>query len=50
MKAEGHGKRTQTATGYPLNSPKEQWYYELFKERFPGLACENLVGRWDPNK
>jgi len=50
MKAEGHGERTQTATGYPLSSPKEQWYYELFKERFPGLACENLVGRWDPNK
>ena len=39
-----------TATGYRLNTPKELWYYRLFKENFPLPAFEKLVGRWDPNK
>jgi len=40
----------QTAEGYQLNSPKELWYYHLFKERFPAPCFEKLVGRWDPDK
>lgn len=40
----------QTPGGYRLNSPKELWYYELFKQDFPGLQFETLVGRWDPGK
>jgi len=40
----------QTPEGYTLNSPKELWYYRLFKERFPEPAFERLVGRWDPAK
>lgn len=40
----------QTEAGYRLNSPKEMWYYNLFKEQFPGPAFEKLVGRWDPGK
>lgn len=39
-----------TAEGYTLNSPKELWYYRLFKERFPAPCFERLVGRWDPGK
>ncbi len=40
----------QTPEGYTLNSPKELWYYRLFKQRFPEPAFERLVGRWDPGK
>ncbi|MFO7870008.1 MAG: asparagine synthase-related protein [Kiritimatiellia bacterium] len=39
-----------TEGGYRLNSPKEMWYYRIFKENFPGPAFEKLVGRWDPGK
>ena len=39
-----------TSEGYTLNSPKEHWYYDLFKKRFPDPCFEKLVGRWDPNK
>ncbi len=39
-----------TPGGYYLNSPKEFWYYKLFKENFPLLCFEKLVARWDPNK
>jgi asparagine synthase (glutamine-hydrolysing) len=39
-----------TAEGYTLNSPKERWYYELFRENFPEAHFERLVGRWDPDK
>ncbi len=40
----------KTATGYCLNSPKELWYYRIFKEQFPAVEFEKLVGRWDPGK
>ncbi len=40
----------KTPGGYRLNSPKELWYYQLFKQDFPGLHFESLVGRWDPGK
>ena len=39
-----------TAEGYTLNSPKELWYYNIFKEKFPAPCFEKLVGRWDPGK
>jgi asparagine synthase (glutamine-hydrolysing) len=39
-----------TEQGYTLNSPKELWYYRLFKEAFPDPCFERLVGRWDPGK
>ena len=39
-----------TTEGYILNSPKEMWYYQLFKEKFPAPCFERLVGRWDPDK
>ena len=39
-----------TDIGYRLNTPKELWYYNLFKENFPLPAFEELVGRWDPSK
>ena len=39
-----------TPGGYRLNSPKELWYYQLFKQDFPGLHFERLTGRWDPDK
>ena len=39
-----------TAEGYTLNSPKELWYYKLFKEKFRAPCFEKLVGRWDPGK
>ncbi len=39
-----------TPEGYTLSSPKEKWYYSLFKERFPAPCFERLVGRWDPGK
>ena len=32
-----------------LNSPKELYYYHLFRENFP-LGYEGLVERWDPFK
>ncbi len=40
----------RTSEGYTLSSPKELWYYRLFKERFPAPCFERLVGRWDPGK
>jgi asparagine synthase (glutamine-hydrolysing) len=39
-----------TPAGYTLNSPKELWYYRLFKDAFPDVCFERLVGRWDPGK
>lgn len=39
-----------TPGGYILNSPKELWYYKIFKKEFPEPSFENLVGRWDPDK
>jgi asparagine synthase (glutamine-hydrolysing) len=39
-----------SSTGYQFNTPKEFWYYSLFKENFPSPAFEELVGRWDPGK
>jgi len=55
--AEGHVSRQEfeqadnpTPQGYVLNSPKELWYYRLFKQRFPAPCFERLVGRWDPGK
>ncbi len=39
-----------TPEGYVLNTPKELWYYRLFKQHFPDPCFERLVGRWDPNK
>ena len=40
----------RTPAGYTLNSPKELYYYRLFKDHFPHPAFESLVGRWDPDK
>ena len=49
--AQDFGESTKrTAEGYTLNSPKELWYYRLFKEHFPAPCFERLVGRWDPGK
>ncbi|MFO8012928.1 MAG: asparagine synthase-related protein [Phycisphaerae bacterium] len=49
--AADYSEATQhTPEGYTLNSPKELWYYRLFKEHFPEPAFERLVGRWDPDK
>ena len=39
-----------TIAGYYLNSPKELWYYNIFREKFPSVGFEKLVGRWDPGK
>ena len=39
-----------TIAGYYLNSPKELWYYNIFKENVPSVGFEKLVGRWDPGK
>ena len=47
---EFNEKSRYTAGGYRLNTPKEFWYYKLYKENFPLLAFEELVGRWDPDK
>jgi len=44
------GKNSQTRAGYRLSSPKELWYYNIFRENFPEPRFEELVGRWDPNK
>jgi asparagine synthase (glutamine-hydrolysing) len=39
----------QTVGGLLLNSPKELYYYRLFRENYkPGY--EGLVVRWDPFK
>lgn len=43
-------KNRMTPEGYILNSPKELWYYRLFKQHFPDPCFERLVGRWDPGK
>jgi asparagine synthase (glutamine-hydrolysing) len=40
----------KTPAGYQINTPRELWYYQLFKQKFPGLQFEKLVGRWDPGK
>ena len=40
----------RTSEGHCLSSPKELWYYRLFKERFPDPCFERLVGRWNPGK
>lgn len=43
-------EKRRTREGYLLSSPKEMWYYRLFKEHFPSPSAERLVGRWDPGK
>ncbi len=40
----------KTPAGYIIASPKEMWYYKLFKEALPSPYAEQLVGRWDPGK
>lgn len=35
--------------GLSLNSPKELYFYRLFRERFPA-GYESLTARWDPHK
>jgi asparagine synthase (glutamine-hydrolysing) len=40
----------RTPEGYTLSSPKELWYYNIFKKNFPAPCFEQLVGRWDPGK
>ena len=47
---EFNERTRRTPAGYTLHSPKELWYYRLFKERFPAACFERLVGRWDPSK
>jgi asparagine synthase (glutamine-hydrolysing) len=49
-KGDFNEKTRNTDGGYYLSSPKEFWYYRIFKEHFPGAAFEQLVGRWDPGK
>ncbi len=41
---------SQIPAGYTLNSPKELYYYRLFKKHFPDPCFVPLVGRWDPGK
>lgn len=48
--ADFNEQTRNTPGGYRLNTPKELWYYSLFKKEFPGLQFEKLVGRWDPGK
>ncbi len=51
IKGDGLNAETRsTPEGYTLSSPKELWYYRLFKKQFPAPCFEQLVGRWDPNK
>lgn len=39
-----------SAGGYALSSPKELWYYRIFREHFPSPGFESQVARWDPHK
>ncbi len=39
-----------TSTNYRLNSPKELWYYKIFKDYFQEDSFEKQVVRWDPFK
>jgi asparagine synthase (glutamine-hydrolysing) len=39
----------RSETGMVLNSPKELYYYRLFREQFPA-GFEKLTVRWDPFK
>jgi asparagine synthase (glutamine-hydrolysing) len=39
----------RTEGGLELNSPKELFYYRLFREHFP-KGYEKLTVRWDPFK
>lgn len=48
--SEEEFKKNPTTSGkHQLNSPKELYYYRLFRERFPE-GYEKLVVRWDPFK
>ena len=42
-------KNGKTDGGLKLNSPKELYYYQLFRNKYP-RGYENLVIRWDPFK
>jgi len=42
-------KNGKTDGGLELNSPKELYYYQLFRDKYPE-GYENLVVRWDPFK
>ncbi|MDZ7723519.1 MAG: asparagine synthase-related protein [candidate division KSB1 bacterium] len=46
---EDFKQNPKTSGGLELNSPKELYYYRLFRERFPA-SYENMVARWDPFK
>lgn len=47
--AEEFKRNPETGKGHKLHSPKELYYYRLFKERFPE-GYETMVARWDPFK
>lgn len=41
---------SRTSAGNELNSPKELWYYKIFRTLFPQEGFEKQVARWDPYK
>ncbi len=43
------GKNPKAQQGVGLNSPKEHYYYRIFRRYFP-KGYENLTARWDPFK
>ena len=49
-KNEFNEETRNTPGGNYLNSPKELWYYKIFKENYPALPFEKIVSRWNPNK
>ncbi len=46
---EKYKKNGKTDGGLELNSPKELYYYQLFRDKYPE-GYEKLVVRWDPFK
>ncbi|MBS3819278.1 hypothetical protein KGY73_07215 [bacterium] len=42
-------KHPKTAANHELSSPKELYYYRLFREKYPE-GYESLIVRWDPFK
>jgi asparagine synthase (glutamine-hydrolysing) len=47
---DGDVTQLLTAQGFHFSSPKEVWYYEIFKNYFPSPESLKLVARWDPFK
>ncbi|MBD3320815.1 MAG: hypothetical protein GF350_06955 [Chitinivibrionales bacterium] len=48
VSSEEFAKRNKTPFGFRLRSPKELWFYDIFKSLFPKEMFEKQAEKWNP--